>query len=135
MVVVVDTNVVVSATFWPTSEGRRCFYLLAKRRFQLAVTVAILEEYREAVERFGKEQFPDKNPGPFLDWLDYRATVHDPTLLGKQRSKDADDDVFLACALTCGAHIIVSNDQHLRRLGKPFGVEIVTPRQFLARFK
>ena len=41
-----DTNVVVSAAFWPKSEDRRCFVLLARRKCRIAVTLAILEEYR-----------------------------------------------------------------------------------------
>jgi len=36
--IVVDTNVVVSAAFWPKSEDRRCFVLLARRKCRLAVT-------------------------------------------------------------------------------------------------
>lgn len=45
MIVVVDTNVVVSAAFWPRSEDRRCFVLLARRKCRMAVTEAILDEY------------------------------------------------------------------------------------------
>jgi hypothetical protein len=38
----------------------------------------------------------------------------------------------LACALEAGAKIIVSRDEDLLALGKPFGIEIITPRQLLA---
>jgi predicted nucleic acid-binding protein len=41
--VVVDTNVVVSAAFWPRSEDRRCFVLLARRKCRLAVTEVVLD--------------------------------------------------------------------------------------------
>jgi len=30
--------------------------------------------------------------------------------------------------------VIVSKDNDLLALGKPFGIEVLTPRQFLARF-
>ncbi|MGA2175071.1 MAG: PIN domain-containing protein [Verrucomicrobiota bacterium] len=40
MNVVVDTNVVISAIFWP-GESRRCFALWARKRFQLAITVPV----------------------------------------------------------------------------------------------
>jgi len=65
--VVVDTNVVVSAAFWPRSEDRRCFVLLARRKCRLAVTEAILEEYRVLADRIGRRECPDKDPTPFLD--------------------------------------------------------------------
>jgi hypothetical protein len=42
MNVVVDTNVVISAIFWP-GESRRCLALWAKRRFHLALTVPVLK--------------------------------------------------------------------------------------------
>ena len=39
--------------------------------------------------------------------------------------------MFLACALAAKADYIVSNDRDLLVLGKPFGVRIVTPGEFL----
>jgi putative PIN family toxin of toxin-antitoxin system len=135
VIVVIDTNVVVSATFWSAGESRRCFFLLAKRMFKLAVTEAILGEYRDVAERIRQKQFPQKDPQPFLDWISEKAIWHEPASVGKQRSRDLEDDIFIACALASAAKIIVSKDQDLLVLEKPFGIEILTPRQFLARFK
>ena len=98
MIIVVDTNVVVSAAFWPKSEDRRCFVLLARRKCRMAVTV-------------------------------------EPSPLGKQRSRDANDDPFLACALASRAEVIVTKDKDLLALDKPFGVDIVAPREFYRRLK
>ena len=53
--------------------------------------------------------------------------------MGKARSRDPKDDIFLACALSARARFIVSSDQDLLKLGKPFGIEIVQPAQFIAR--
>jgi predicted nucleic acid-binding protein len=93
MNVVADTNVVISAIFWP-GESRQCFLLWAKRQFHLALTVPLFEE---------------------------------------QRSRDADDDPVLACAVASAASAIISRDADLLVLQKPFGIEILTPRQFLAK--
>ena len=49
MTIVVYTNVVVSAAFWPKSEDRRCFVLLARRKCRLAVTEVILAHPHGAV--------------------------------------------------------------------------------------
>ena len=52
MNVVADTNVVISAIFWP-GESRQCLALWAGRRFHLAITVPIFEEYTvEEAKRF-----------------------------------------------------------------------------------
>ncbi len=130
MNVVLDTNVVVSAIFWP-GESRDCFVLWAKRRFDLAVTIPILEEYSSIAYRLGRK-IREVNPEPWLQWIERKAKVYEPVPLGGRRSRDPKDDPFLACALASDAKIIVSKDKDLLVLGKPFGVEILPPRQFLS---
>jgi putative PIN family toxin of toxin-antitoxin system len=132
MNVVVDTNVVVSAIFWP-GEARDCLALWARRRFGLVVTVPILEEYAAIARRLAR-RIRQVDPEPWLRWIERKAKVYEPVPLGKRRSRDPDDDPFLACALASGAKIIVSKDKDLLALEKPFGIEILPPRQFLARF-
>jgi putative PIN family toxin of toxin-antitoxin system len=133
MNVVADTNVVVSAIFWP-GESRQCLALWARRRFHLAITVPVFDEYSEIARRLAR-RIPEVNPEPWLDWIERKAKVYEPVPLGKPRSRDADDDPFLACALACGAKTIISRDEDLLVLEKPFGIEIVTPRQFLAKMR
>ena len=132
MNVVVDTNVIISAIFWP-GESRRCLTLWAKRRFHLAITVPIFHEYDEVARRVA-QRIPEVNPEPWLKWIERKAKVYELAPVGKQRSRDRDDDPFLACALASGARAIISKDRDLLVLEKPFGIEIVAPREFLARF-
>ena len=132
MNVVVDTNVVISAIFWP-GESRDCLVLWAERRFHLVITVPIFEEYGEVARRVGRK-IPNVNPEPWLKWIERKAKVYEPAPLGRQRSRDPDDDLFLACALASGAKRVVSKDQDLLDMEKPFGIEILTPRAFLAQF-
>jgi predicted nucleic acid-binding protein len=61
--------------------------------------------------------------------------VYEPAPAGKQRSRDPDDDSLLACALASGARAIITKDNDLLVLKKPFGIEILTPRQFLSPFR
>jgi putative PIN family toxin of toxin-antitoxin system len=133
--IVVDTNVVVSAAFWPKSEDRRCFVLLARRKCRLAVTEVILDEYRSLAVRIGSRECPDRDPAPFLDWIERVALLVEPSPLGKRRSRDVKDDPFLACALACRAEFIVTKDKDLLALKKPFGVDIVTPRDFYRKLE
>jgi putative PIN family toxin of toxin-antitoxin system len=133
--IVVNTNVVVSAAFWPKTADRRCFVLVARRKCRLAVTEVILREYRSVAIRIGRRECPDRDPTPFLDWIERVALLVEPSPLGKPRSRDIKDDPFLACALAGRAEFIVTKDQDLLALGKPFGVEIVTPRGFYRRLE
>ncbi len=135
MTVVVDTNVVVSAAFWPKSEDRRCFVLLARRKCRLAVTEAILDEYRVLATRIGRRECPDRTPTPFVDWIERVALLVEPSPLGERRSRDVKDDPFLACALASRAEFIVTKDKDLLVLEKPFGIAIVTPREFSRKLR
>jgi predicted nucleic acid-binding protein len=58
-----------------------------------------------------------------------------PAPRGKQRSRDPGDDPFLAAALAAEAAVIVTLGGDLLALGKPFGVEVITPRQLLSRLQ
>ncbi len=133
MNVVADTNVVIAAIFWP-GESRRCLARWAKRRFHLAITVPIFEEYSEVARRIA-ERIPEVDPDPWLKWIERKAKVYEPAPVGKSRSRDPEDDLFLACALASGAKAIISRDEDLLALEKPFGIEILTPRQFLTRIR
>jgi predicted nucleic acid-binding protein len=43
------------------------------------------------------------------------------------------DDPYLACALGAGAKTIITRDADLLVLRKPFGIQIITPRELLVR--
>jgi putative PIN family toxin of toxin-antitoxin system len=125
--VVFDTSTVVAAIFWPRSTARRAWTLAARRKVKPCVTNAIETEYRETCLELQQTLFPDRSPLPFLGWIHQKALHCLAAPLGKQRSRDATDDPFLACALTAKAKHIVAPDRDLLSLGKPFGIDIVTP--------
>lgn len=129
--VVLDTNTIVSAIFWPGSTARRCLAGLARRQYAVAVTRIVFDEY-EAVVAELQPRFPACNSAGALAWLRLKAGWFEPALLGKPRSRDPQDDPFLACALAAGAKYLVTRDDDLLVLGKPFGIEILTPASFLA---
>lgn len=73
------------------------------------------------------------SPATILAWYNANVKRVEPAPLGKQRSRDVKDDPYLACALGAGAKIIVTRDDDLLALGKPFGIQIMTPRELLVR--
>ena len=130
MRVVLDANVVFAGVGW-RGEAHRCLMAMAKRRITVFTTLEILEEVRALVaDRGDKFKYP---PITTLNWYYDRVKVVEPSPLGKQRSRDAKDDPYLACALAAGAKVIVSRDDDLLALEKPFGIQIVTPRELLAK--
>jgi putative PIN family toxin of toxin-antitoxin system len=129
--VVLDTNTVVSAIFWPRSTARRCLAGLARRHYGIAVSRDVFDEY-EAVATDLQPRFPTCNSAGAIAWLRLKAGWFEPALLGKPRSRDSKDDPFLACALAARAKYLVTRDNDLLVLGKPFGIEMITPARFLA---
>jgi predicted nucleic acid-binding protein len=90
-----------------------------------------LKELRNLLKDRGhKVKYP---PVTALNWYFDRVKLVEPAPLGKQRRRDAKDDPYLACALAAGAKNIVSRDDDLLALQKPFGIQILTPRELLTK--
>lgn len=129
---VFDCNVVMAGIGW-FSEPYRCLVLGARRRVRPFVTAEIVEEYRRVAKRMEAEHLFRRSPWPTLDGFLSLCYWAEAAWLGKPRSRDQKDDPYLACALAAEADFIVSRDPDLLSLGKPFGIEIVTPRALLNR--
>lgn len=130
MRVVLDANVVFAGVGW-RGEAHSCLLAMARRRITVFATLEILDEVRILVAERGSK-FKHK-PHNLLTWYYERVKLVEPAPLGKQRSRDAKDDPYLACALAAGAKFIVSRDDDLLVLQKPFGIQILTPRELLTK--
>lgn len=134
IVVVFDTNVVISAIFWPRSTARRTLAGLARRQYAAAISRELLDEYGAVATRFC-QRFPRINPAGALGWLQAKCLWVEPAALSKPRSRDPKDDPVLATALAARARYLVASDQDLLDLEKPFGIAIVTPAEFLSQIE
>lgn len=130
MKVVFDAGVVFAGAGW-RGEAYRCLIALAQRRIIAYATEDTLRELRDLFG--GRKKKTRQSIGTILQWYENRVKVVEPAPLGKQRSRDAKDDPYLACALGAGAKISITRDEDLLVLKKPFGIEMVTPRELLAR--
>jgi putative PIN family toxin of toxin-antitoxin system len=132
--VVFDNNVVAGGVGWD-GEAWRCFAQLAHRNAIAYATEITLHEAKETCARLIRELNFSHNAATRLSWYLSVVRLVDPAPLGKQRSRDAKDDPYLAAALAAHADFIVSYDKDLLELKKPFGVEIIRPAQFLKLVK
>jgi predicted nucleic acid-binding protein len=126
--VVFDAGVVFSGAGW-RGDAYLCLVAMARRRVIGFATEQTLEELRRVVSEIGFQTRHD--PYSILNWYYAAVKMVSPAPLGKQRSRDAMDDPYLACALAARSKLVISRDQHLLELEKPFGIEIVTPRALL----
>lgn len=133
MKAVFDANVVIAGAGW-RNEPHLCLVLMARRRLLAFGTEETLGELMDTAQELdARKVFRAQSPWPVLEW--YLRTVRRvlPAPLGKQRSRDPKDDPYLACALAAGAEAIITLDGDLLALGKPFGVQMLTPRAALSR--
>jgi len=72
-----------------------------------------------------------RNASARFTWYLVKLRFVEAAPLGKQRSRDPKDDLYLAAALAAKADCIVTFDRDLLDLGKPFGIAVITPAQFL----
>ena len=133
MRVVLDTNVVMSAIFF----GGVPFEVLSawhNGEFELVVSEAVMAEYREIAARM-KAKFPSIESEIWMRYIEDHATMVSAVPLATQVCEDADDDVFLACAIAASAKIVCSGDKHLLACNGWNGVEVLTPRIFCNRLQ
>jgi predicted nucleic acid-binding protein len=74
---------------------------------------------------------PEVDPYPKLAWIGSKSRLVEPSPLGKRRSRDAKDDIYLECALAASAQYIVTYDNDLLEWEKPFGIQTIRPAEFL----
>lgn len=130
---VLDTNVVMSAIFF----GGVPFKVLnawQNGEFELVVSEAVMAEYREIAARM-KAKFPSIESEIWMRYIEDHATMVSAVPLATQVCEDADDDVFLACAIAASAKIVCSGDKHLLACNGWNGVEVLTPRIFCNRLQ
>jgi len=128
---VFDSSIIVAGAGW-RSEAHLCLAAMARRRVRVFTSHWILEEANRAVLDLLARRELRREPLPILAWFADKARLASPTPTGKQRSRDPKDDPILGTALASGAAVVVSFDKDLLVLGKPFGIAVLRPREFLA---
>lgn len=137
MIVVLDTNVVVSGILVPGGAPGKILELWADGTLTVAVSPALIEEYLGVLLRpkFASAGSIEERQGILESFLQLRNTV---TVLPKSLitlvPDDPPDNEVLACAAASGAACIVSGDRHLLSLGKFGATPILTPAAFLEKF-
>jgi predicted nucleic acid-binding protein len=69
-----------------------------------------------------------------LELLLVGSEVVVPAPLPRPICIDPDDDKFFDCAVAGDASVIVSGDKHLLKASGSYGINVVTPRQFIDKY-
>ena len=129
MIIVLDTNVLVSGILKPYSKAAAILRLLADGAIKLAYDLRLLSEYRDVLSR-SKFNFPIEKVQGFLEQVEQEGFLVSVRPF-KFRLPDPDDEPFLEVALSGAAKALVTgNKRHFPR--KEYeGVNILSPAEFL----
>ena len=134
MIVVLDTNLIVSALLSPRGAPAKIVDLWKEGKFDVTVSDPLLDELERALgyERIKKYfRATDFNRGIFIKYLRETAILVKPQIRIGVIADDPDDDRILECAVSSGSSYIISGDQHLLDLKEHQGIQILSPAGFV----
>ncbi len=131
MKIVLDTNVLVSGIFWG-GLPRKIIELAIEKSISLYATESIVREYFRIIDKIGKKDLSLSNEWKML-LLDLITIIESNESI--KICRDPYDDMFIECAVSCGASYILSGDDDLLSLEKFNEIEIVTAKSYLAIIK
>ncbi|MEK6937574.1 MAG: putative toxin-antitoxin system toxin component, PIN family [Nanoarchaeota archaeon] len=133
MRITVDTNVLVSATFW-NGDSNKIIEKVERKEIELVLSKDIIKEFSEV---WNYKEIQDKIKNKNLEMKRTVAKVITLSIIVEPVEKicvikdDPDDDKFIECAKAGNVDFIISNDSHLLKLKEFEGIKIVSPSEFL----
>ena len=125
---VLDTNVVVSATLKPEGLQRTVFVLAITPPARLYVSEPILREYREVLSR-PRMKIRKGARNQILQLVTNRGHLVRPARMPVV-TEDAEDNMFIECADAARAdYLVTGNPRHFPRFWKQ--TKVITSREFL----
>ncbi len=134
MLIVLDTNVLVSGLLNPHGQPGRIVDLLLSGRLRLAFDDRVLSEYAEVLARprLGIRSDLARDVLAYLSYSGESVVAGPMSPDLENRLPDPDDAAFLEVALTSGAAALVTgNIAHFADAAARCGLTLLTPREFL----
>lgn len=132
MVIVIDTNVLISALRSRRGASFRLLSLVGTGRFDLAVSVPLVLEYEGVANRLSTElAVAASDVSDILDYLCAVAIHRSVFFLWRPTLPDPKDDMVLELAVDAGAPVIVTFNRRDFAGTDRFGIRALTPREYL----
>lgn len=133
---VIDSNVWIAALISPAGTARQLVDVVLDSDIDILMSESTFNELVSRLDRpkFDRYREPD-SWNAFLTVLVELAQWHEDAGTAAGTSRDADDDKFLALAVTGQADTIISGDRDLLDLVSYEGIPILTPAQVLQKLR
>ncbi len=131
-----DTNVLVSATFW-TGDSFRILELIERGEIVCVLSSFIISEYIKVIN---SEEILEKRKKKELVFLKIIQKIFSESLIIEPKTElrviktDSSDNRIIECAVEGKADFIITNDRHLLNVGNYAGIRIMAPGEFLEIF-
>ncbi len=133
MKLTVDTNILVSATFW-NGASDKIIEKAEKKEVNLVLSKNIMDEFVKVLN-YPEIQQKIKNKNlemnRTVEKITAIASFVEPKVKLQIVKDDPNDDMILECAKEGRADYIVSNDKHLLKIKEFEGIKILKPEEFL----
>ena len=134
MKITLDTNVLVSATFW-NGNSNTILEKVENKEIELVLSKEIIEEFARVLSyKEIQDKIKDKNleMKRTIEKIISISTIVEPTEKLNIVEEDPEDNKILECAKAGNVDFIISGDNHLLKL-KGFEVKIISPEEFLKK--
>lgn len=129
---VLDTNVLISATLWDNSVSHKLLIKLIEKDIELFTTLEIIKEYKNAVIRDFQysEEKVDEIIEKLLSFMKLIKTSSNIEII----KDDPDDNKILECAKDSGSEYILIYDNHLLKINEFENIKILRPDEFVINY-
>ncbi len=131
MRIIVDTNVVISGTFFK-GNPRRVVEAIIKSEVDAYATTDIVDEYQGVVRRIIERGVGTFDGSGFIRFIADLNLIESFTEVSVCR--DPDDNKFISCAIDAEALYIVSGDKDLLDLKEYEGIQMITAAEFVEKY-
>jgi len=130
--VVIDTNVLVAAQRSRGGASSKLVSLIGLDEFKINLSVALVLEYEDVLSRYKSEMgLTSEDIADLIDALCALGNLHDIHFLWRPYLRDPKDEFVLELAVAASCEYIISFNKKDFRGTDKFGIEVVTPAEFL----
>lgn len=130
--IVIDTNVIISGLRSRRGASFKLLQLVGRGHFDIHLSVPLILEYEDVLLRYLSDLMFDQNEvEEFLDYLSSVGQHHEIFYLWRPTLKDPNDEMVLELAVKSQSDFIVTFNVRDFKGSESFGVECISPAEFL----
>ena len=133
MKIILDTNVLISGIFFK-GPPYQILKMWRDGEVDLISSEEIFQEYLSVCERL-HEKYPIIDFKEIIDLIAINAHFYEQKNINQQITADPDDDKFITCALAAGVKLIISGDKHLLDVNGYQEIQVITPAEFISKYR